>query len=221
MSDYSESALVKVKSRPILFSGPMVRAILEGKKTTTRRVTKLPLPWDSDSPMTWAWSDRKRLFEPVGKVWHMKTALKWGVKCPYGVVGDRLWVRETFQSLAKMNHAHPSEDQYVYRATDPDWETTEGWKWKPSIFMPRDACRIHLRIESIRVERLQSITDAEIVDEGFRDVGHGVGEIDNKFSTLRGLFSGLWNEINGKGSWEANPFVWVVGFSRLEGTGDE
>jgi hypothetical protein len=184
------SAVVKVKSRPILFSGKMVRAILEGKKTTTRRVTN-------------------------------KTTLKWGVKCPYGVVGDRLWVRETWQSLAKMNHAHPSEDQYVYRATDPDWETTEGWKWKPSIFMPRDACRIHLRIESIRVERLQSITDSEIVDEGVRDVGHGVGEIDNKFSTLRGLFSGLWNEINGKGSWEANPFVWVVGFSRLEGTGDE
>jgi hypothetical protein len=214
-----KSAVVdEVKSRPILFSGQMVRAILEGKKTRTRRISKLPLPSDSSEGMGWAWSDRKQLFEPIGYVGHLETGIKFGVKCPYGVVGDLLWVRETWQSLAKMNQCHPSDDQYVYRATDPDWETMDGWKWMPSIFMPRDACRVLLRIESIRVERLQSITDSEIVFEGFGDVGQGVGEIDYKFSTLRGLFSELWNEINGKGSWEANPFVWVLGFSRLSGT---
>lgn len=203
----------EVKSRPILFSGPMVRAILDGKKTKTRRIAKLPLPSSETYPMGWAWSDRKQLFEPVGSVFHLETAIKWGVKCPYGVVGSRLWVRETWQSLAAMNQCHPNDDQYVYRATDPDWETMEGWQWRPSIFMPRAACRINLRIESIAVERLQAITDEEIVCEGFRGIGEGVGELDGKFSTLRGLFSGLWNKINGHGSWEANPFVWVVGFS--------
>jgi hypothetical protein len=73
-----------------------------------------------------------------------------------------------------------------------------------------------LQIESIHVERLQGITDAEIIAEGFHDCGDGVGEIDGKFSMLRGLFSGLWNKINGAGSWESNPFVWVVGFSSVE-----
>ncbi len=177
----------EVKSRPMLYSGPMVRAILDRKKTKTRRIAKLPLPSSATCPMS--------------------------VKCPYGVVGDRLWIRETWQSLAAMNQCHPSDDQYVYRATDPDWERMKGWQWRPSIFMPRDACRINLRIESIVVERLHSITDAEIVFEGFRGIGEGVGELDGEFSTLRGLFSGLWNKINGPGSWEANPFVWVVGFS--------
>ncbi len=197
----------EVKSRPMLYSGPMVRAILDGKKTKTRRIASLHLPWNDTYPMSWAWSDRKQLFEPVGSV------SPWGVKCPYGLVGDRLWVRETWQSLAAMNQCHPSDDQYVYRATDPDWDIMEGWKWRQSIFMPRAACRINLRIESINVERLQAITDEEIVCEGFRGIGEGVGELDGKFSTLRGLFSGLWNKINGPGSWEANPFVWFVGFS--------
>jgi len=206
-----------MKQRPILFSGPMVRAILDDKKTKTRRIAKLPLPWDSNSPMSWKWSDRKQLFEPVGIVWHIKNELKWGVKCPYGVVGDRLWVRETWQSLAAMIQRHPSDDKYVYRATDPDCGIMDpiGWKWRPSIFMPRRACRIELLIESVKAERLQEITDEEIVAEGFRNLGKGVGEFKGTRSTLRGLFSGLWNEINGPGSWEANPFVWVIGFSRL------
>lgn len=81
--------------------------------------------------------------------------------------------------------------------------------------MPRAASRIELRIESIEVERLQAISNEEIVLEGFEDLGNGVGAFEGTRSTLRGLFSGLWNKINGPGSWEANPFVWVIGFSRL------
>ena len=208
--------VVEVKSRPMLYSGPMVRAILAGRKFKTRRIAKLPLPASIHQPMSWDWSDRKNLYEPLGG--HLEAGIKWGVKCPYGLVGDRLWVRETWQSLAAMNQVHRSDDQIVYRATDPDWSVMDGWQWKPSIFMPRAASRIALRIESIEVERLHAITDEEIVCEGFRCIGHipnCIGEFEGRFSTLRGLFSGLWNKINGPGSWEANPFVWVIGFSRI------
>lgn len=198
-----------VKERPILFSGPMVRAILAGKKTKTRRIAKLPLPLNVHSPMAWAWSDRKKLFEPVGSVGHLDIEIKWGVKCPYGNVGDRLWVRETWQSLATMNQCHRVDDRFVYRASDPDWSVMEGWQWRPSIFMPRRACRIMLQIESIQVERLQAITEDEAIAEGAQCAGFPAS------LTNRGAFASLWNKINGAGSWESNPFVWVVGFSRV------
>lgn len=180
--------VVEVKSRPMLFSA------------------KLPLPSSIHQPMSWEWSDRKRLFEPLGSVGHLDSRMKWGVKCPYGVVGDRLWVRETCVVCADSNICYKADGK-----PDPWW----GVKWKPSIFMPREACRIELRIESIEVERLQSITVIEIVLDGFEDLGKGIGAFEGTRSTLRGLFAGLWNKINGPGSWEANPFVWVIGFSRL------
>lgn len=158
--------------RPILFSGPMVRAILDGRKTQTRRVAK-----DRDKP------------------------------CKYGIAGDRLWVRETWQSAAAMGVCHASDDYFVYRATDPDWETCEGWQWRPSIFMPRKASRITLEITDVRAERLQDITNKDARAEGLAR-----GTVYPRM-----WFEDLWDSINAKRGfgWDVNPFVWVITFKKV------
>jgi hypothetical protein len=187
-----------VKERPILFSGPMVRAILDGRKTQTRRIMKSP----------------PDLFENAETIY---------AACPYGKPGDQLWVRETFATA----HDNPCIDDAgtVYRATDPDWGQMEGFRWKPSIFMPRALSRITLEITGVRVERLQDIDNDGCVAEGISASGKAVrmpdgsyaqaGRYESKASTVRQLFSELWTEINGPNSWAANPFVWVIEFKKV------
>lgn len=186
--------------RPILFSGPMVRAIIEGRKTQTRRAVKgLALDWLNDARFT------------PGYVAAASNGL-----CPFGYAGDRLWVRETF---AEVNGC------LLYRA-DQEYAVR---RWTPSIHMPRSACRLVLDISDVRIERLQDITDQDAVAEGCRWVGTRGGRdvysassrapgvrVENFNPTgapsAREAFEGLWASINGRDSWDANPWVWVVSF---------
>lgn len=173
----------QAKEHPILFSGPMVRAILDGTKTQTRRVVKkLFYGWMETASNPKCWQSIK-------------------TQCPYGQIGDILWVRETWQYVDFAGE----DNGYVYRATDPDWETMEGWRWKPSIFMPKQACRIKLRIEDLRVERLQSIPIMDCYKEG---------ACPPTSSTPIRDWQVLWEKVNGQQSWDDNPFVWVISFSR-------
>ena len=182
--------------RGIIMSAPMVRAILAGTKTVTRRVVK-PQPAGE-----WAAPGRSA--------------------CPYGVAGDRLWVRETWAELYKGTKAHDVE----YRAACGsgllgDLEDA-GVKWRPSIFMPRWASRIDMEIESIRVERLQEITEEDARAEGvtLTPCGHPDCGPDDSHgpSPHRGAFCLLWNSINGKRagcSWADSPWVWRIAFRRI------
>lgn len=194
-----------MKERPILFSGPMVLAILAGKKTQTRRVVKL------DN------SDFEFQHEPEFKV----IGVNRKIKCKYGQPGDRLWVKETWATTEQAGD-HAADAHPVYRATDPDWETMDGWKWKSPRFMPRSASRILLEIVSVRVERLQEISDADARSEGVtigsdtEIAAHIAGEPE---TAARMEFWHLWQSINedkpGR-DWDSNPWVWRIEFKRVE-----
>ncbi len=162
------------KVRPILFSGEMVRAILAGHKTQTRRIIK-PQP-------------------PVR------------IPCPYGIPGDRLWVRETWCRTKAGVH---------YRADcrSLDDEAAVGGRWKASIHLPRADSRLTLAVVAVRAERLGDITEADALAEGVAPLFRGVTRCDGE---ARDTYRWLWNKLNGPGSWDANPWVWVVEFRRLD-----
>ena len=202
-----------MKERPILFSAPMVRALLDGRKTQTRRVVKLPII-DKDfccelSGGNLAASERD--------IWRHS---------PYGQPGDRLWVKETFSPNKVLPLCDRPAGEYIYRA-DLNAAGVTKWsaQWKPSIFCPRAASRIALDITAVRVERLQDITRDDAAAEGPPEIPlyQTPGQIEamiNGFgcaSTLDyiGGYRQLWENINGSGSWAANPWVWVVEFKRL------
>lgn len=200
--------------RPILFSAPMVRAILEGRKTQTRRVIK-PQPY-LDECGNACWKNSNYGQSPSGQPHFeiLASPIPWNktkrVLCPYGKPGDRLWVREAFA-------VHPSQCTTIYRA---DWAGSTALpdgdiiKWKPPIHMPRWASRITLEITDIRVERLQDITEADALAEGapqcLMDDEGKFYQRDN--GTYKTGFVGLWSHINGPDSWDQNPFVWVIEF---------
>ena len=174
-----------MKTRPILFSAPMVRALLEGRKTQTRRIVKFGTLPDGNT-------NNKA---PIGL-------------CPYGKVGDFLWVRETWAlasratDLAKVyykaheNASHTEFHEFVDDAKVGKYQPT--WpRFKPSIHMPRWASRITLEITGVRVERLQDCSEADALAEGAKpDMPYGT----------------IWKAINGQESWDANPWVWVIEF---------
>ncbi len=205
------------RERPILFSAPMVRAILAGTKTQTRRMVKgIPLLWLSQS---------------VGFTPEF-VALPDNDACPYGEPGDRLWVRETFYHepadyVREASVSIPSRPAItVYRADggfDAD-QFDAGCKWQPSIHMPRNLSRITLEITGVRVERLQDISEADARAEGIvhstRFGGYHT-EDGRHFHAAdpRQSYASLWEQINGPGSWDANPWVWVLEFRRLEKKG--
>lgn len=187
-----------MKERPILFSAPMVRALLNGSKTQTRRAAK-------GAALQWLVRDK---FSPAF-VADPSNGL-----CPYGQPGDRLWVREAW--------AIDDEDgQRCYRADlglggdADDWERNrlEGapkYRWKPSIHMHRATSRITLEITGVRVERLQDISEADAIAEGV--IGKQTADAHY---TAREAYCVLWEQINGGGAWYNNPWVWVVEFKRL------
>lgn len=140
-----------MKERPILFSGEMVRAILEGRKTQTRRVIK-PQP---DSA-------RNSVFVKSG----FETKHGYEIKCPYGQPGDRLWVRETWGLWDTDPKDGPERAKIFYRATDENRRDLRYQRWRPSIHMPRWASRINLEITNIRIERVQDITEEDAKAEG-------------------------------------------------------
>lgn len=199
-----------MKERPILFSGPMVRAILKGRKTQTRRVVK-PQPKfkDFEDGRMLAFVD-KWGYCPVERNLHL---------CPYGSTGDRLWVRETWHGSGNkklaLNPEHPM-DSLSYRA---DWHGVDtGLIWKPSIHMPRWASRITLEVKGVRVERLQDISEDDAKAEGVTPKGDTyIAANVAKDSPHRMEFWTLWQSINAKRGfgWDTNPWVWVIEFQPI------
>lgn len=195
------------RERPILFRGEMVRAILDGTKTQTRRVVKDPWVYDGETGVGAGW-------EPPA--------------CPYGTVGDRLWVRETFAPMGDMRPSGMWTDpkwigRNFFYAADNDRPTWAGSKWKPSIFMPREACRIVLEITDGRVELLNDISEEDAIAEGVRRCDaaklsheerayYDYASSFGAFGTAKESYKSLWESINGDGSWDANPFVWALTF---------
>ena len=218
-----------MREMPILFSAPMVRALLSGEKTQTRRAMKLKPHQqieERDDGTPWPWMhDGER------------DADAW-LSCPYGQPGDRLWVRETFQYRGASYDGEGLEDSEWFRCYGkggaPDnWDPMYPAGWKPSrhmsvramtepadqedgvtswitkkipsIHMPRWASRITLEVTSVRVERLQDISEADAAAEGVHT---------DPDCPAYDAYQALWEQINGKGSWDANPWVWVIDFRR-------
>jgi hypothetical protein len=202
-----------MKERPMLFSAPMVRAILDGRKTVTRRVVKPQPLWVADPSVPFKTHDAN----PKGIIY-----------CPHGKPGDQLWVREAFSGPRCMDASDgckavpPSKwgdgSRIWYWA---DGNPTEGdWtRPRPSIHMPRWASRILLEIVAVRVERLQDISEADAVAEGCKPIRPELmldGLIVRPGRSAVEEFRHLWEQINGGGSWEKNPWVWVIEFKKLE-----
>jgi hypothetical protein len=188
---------------PILFSGPMVLAILQGRKSQTRRVAN-PQP---------AVSSDGYACGPI--------------RCPYGAPGDLLWVRETWCTRKCFNCDVGYDDERctcsnppLYRATEPDAVRADDEPWRPSIFMPRWASRITLRVTGVRVERVQGISNVDAIAEGAMEwaAEQETPVRDLTCSDARLVFLQLWDSINAKRGfgWEANPWVWVVAFERVD-----
>lgn len=223
-----------MKERPIIFSDKMVNAILEGRKTQTRRVVKVetgqprgvvpaymePYLFDGiqeeDDQGRQLWVGTHPEFPAEAGKWF---------SCAHGAVGDRLWVREAFRA-----NPSPFSDNviFAYRATSIK---AEGVTWKPSIHMPRIASRLLLEITDVRVEQVQSIRDRDIRAEGIAwDCVYAGRCNSSRCPTLqrnpnhigtRSDFHHLWNSINAKRNggayaWDANPWVWVIEFKRIE-----
>jgi hypothetical protein len=195
--------------RPILMNAAMVRAVLGGAKTQTRRVLKqatgpsLSVGIDDDQPgvaaLSWLSGD--------GPGHDVHETVK-RVPCPYGVPGDRLWVREAWAPTGDPGRA-------LYRCDFP--EGPLSIKFKPSIHMPRWASRISLEVTDVRVERLQDISEGDAQAEGTerRDPVWPIPACPER-GTHRAGFEALWESINGPGSWDANPWLWVVEFRRAD-----
>jgi hypothetical protein len=187
--------------RPILFSAPMVRGLLNDTKTQTRRVVNFK-GTDLDTFL-------HRVPNKIGC-------------CPYGQPGHRLWVREAFANIAMYRDAPLFADRqsdFAYRASG---DIIGCHKWKRSIHMPRAASRITLEITGVRVERLQDISEADAIAEGiersyaqWRDYRTDQAVNYPSAATPVESYRTLWESINGPGSWDANPCVWVVEFKRL------
>ncbi|WP_342705202.1 hypothetical protein OHZ10_29430 [Burkholderia arboris] len=207
--------------RPILFSGPMVRALLEGRKTQTRRVMKHQPP-DDVAPITIARYhptivDRHGDQAPGPEIFGaFSDDGDWGCKSPFGEPGDRLWVRETHSVRISPKDATDGRGRAWYHVDCPDAPV----RWKPSIHMPRWASRITLEITGVRAERLHGISEADARAEGVtiedrHTVGYCAGEhLPPSIRAFRELWDGL-NAARGHG-WEANPWVWVIDFRRID-----
>ena len=198
-----------MKERPILFSAPMVRAILSGSKSQTRRVVKPQPPANAHQVETWHHPDTKPRFftwTTAGEISDQWEPLP----CPYGQPGEKLWVRETWMDLLGTGIERKTGDhgRYAYAADTPpgsygdDQRKAYGLKWRPSIHMPRAASRITLEVTDVRVERLRDVSESDARAEGVQSVAE---------------FKELWASINGPSSWDANPWVWVVEVKRVEG----
>ena len=202
----------RMKETGILFNGEMVRAILDGRKSVTRRVVK-PQPemvFDGESLPD---GNTYGGWEPILPPWS-----KW----PYQI-GDRLWVRETHWVNCAGNKDGSGKD-IIYRADDPNWP----YGWRPSIFMPRWASRITLEIVNVRVERLQEITEEDAEKEGIRrtdaegmrswpwlGADHPTKGTPKVFPSARQAFASLWDSTTDKHPWSINPYVWVIEFKRV------
>lgn len=208
-----------MKERHILFTAPMVRAVLDDTKTQTRRIASKPVRHP----------DLGNLYAPGALVLEREPQHVIERACPYGQPGDRLWVRERFAAYWMYDDLPPSlarSESEDLRLTDNRWYFADGvraysqrgldsaghrGKWRPGIHMPRWASRILLEVTSVRVERLQDISRGDAMAEGcpFPNMANA--------TSPRDWYAALWEQINGGGSWDANPWVWVIGFRRIKG----
>jgi len=210
------------KERPILFSAPMVRALLNGSKTQTRRIVKIKgldfvgCGQVNNDPCCWGFEDGN-----TGMHWALASGpgVDQVFRGPYGKPGDHLWVRETWAYCAHAMASKREEDgPFVYAADGiPINRLCE--RWRPSIHMFRWASRITLEVTAVRVERLQDISEADALAEGLTE-----DKEDNFFYSLEGryrevtarwVYERLWESINGPNSWAANPWAWVIEFKKL------
>ncbi|UHM89822.1 ASCH domain-containing protein [Rahnella victoriana] len=237
-----------MKERPILFNAEMVKAILSGRKTQTRRVVKFPL------------RDVNMGCELAGN--ELAGEVKAGDyrNCPLGQPGDQLWVRETFATLGNEDGCAIDWQENLVKTGGPDaarvyrasceqrpgnyglWSIPDDafWKphtenmqyegsWVPSIHMPRWASRIQLEIINVGVQRLQDISSGDAVREGICQLPasgrYCINPGDQYFGgasrSAKEVYSWLWESIYGEGSWQANPWVWVIEFERVAPAGDQ
>ncbi|ENQ9168757.1 hypothetical protein ACERQS_001081 [Klebsiella pneumoniae] len=233
-----------MKERGMIFNGEMVRAILDGRKTQTRR----PIKWkqtrfteigEREDGSKWPWSEDA---EHACDFWH---------PCPFGAVGDRIWVRETWSDVnldgapavayraddevydlmeneslldedGAFNYQDTRVSKYQFAAWHSDLISGIEGNWRPSIHMPRWASRILLEITNVRVERLNSMHDVDAMREGIQNLttcshsDFGIPGVVNAQHPVR-AFQLLWESIYGTDSWHANPWVWVIEFKRVEG----
>ncbi len=240
-----------VKERPILFSGAMVRAILAGRKTQTRRVVKM----SSAQCFVLSAQSEAKVSRPVKGACGLDLIDGQFISCPYGKPGDRLWVREEHfmhgywvevQGLLTKGGKHkwrfvpdlPDEVVFDARILNGHFRSgvmktkgkasTSGWHKRLARFMPRKLSRITLEIVSVRVERLQEISEGDAMAEGIQKEWCDDGEMPGRYlyfsdvdrpqighSTPVLAYAKLWQSINGPESWALNPWVWVVEFKRL------
>lgn len=222
-----------MKERPILMSAPMVRAILDGRKTQTRRTVKPQPPAGCEYVINGAHSHALCRQTSAPSIWVAPTpkSIEHRMPCPYGKPGDRLWVKETWFTPEAWDSVKPTELPILdttsgigvrinYSADLPPGSVILG-RLRPSIFMRRWMSRITLEVVSVRVERLQDISEADAHAEGVEPtqdqfVGAALaGIFGAKHLPYASAYAKLWETINGFGSWDANPWVWVVEFKRI------
>lgn len=228
--NFANTVLADAVFRPVLFSTPMVQAILDDLKSLTRRTQGLEKINENPNQFIFERRMAGGQFVFIDKDQRLK---QWFLK-PKINEGDILWVRETF---AKMFDIHEEligkdrEDMGYWYKTDGELSEAnfyvEGHKWKPSIFMPKEACRIFLKVTEVRVERLQDISVMDAINEGIQKtwisddekstmwknyINNGKGSYYHPVKS----FSSLWESINGKESWDQNPWVFVYDFERIE-----
>ena len=213
-----------MKVKPIIFNGPSVRAIMNGRKTQTRRVVKQrvtgPNPPDTlDFYNKGNWAGACKADGRSGNALDL---------CPYGQIGDLLWVREAHVLLPRTAYRmsigtgtiaqqeHPS-DGYTAAVFREGFDRSGSPRWRPSIHMPRWASRLTLRVTGVRVERLQEISQRDAVAEGCGRPLADTGMDQPDAADERTSFAILWNEINAKRglSWQINPWVWVIAFEPI------
>lgn len=202
-----------MKQRPILMSGPLVREIFADNKNQTRRpiknehLIKMPDHWQlTGNGELWDTEPFPHFeFEEIstGHIMHERSK--------YGKPKDQFWVRESWQHTKCLN-LHTTDDNYgyVYRADQQPWEDYENWTWSPSIFMPKEACRLFLEIQEIRVERLQDISEQDAKAEGVKAFKPNV---EGLIPSYRVGFFHKWIEIYGKDT-DTNPWVWKITFNK-------
>jgi hypothetical protein len=227
--------------RPILFSAPMVRALLDGRKTQTRRVLKpQPAKWEArvvdirepdfdEEYQQWGqwetvWNRCSAMWEPEEDIFHPLRL--------HFAVGDRLWVRETWCAESSYDDTKPSLIQpdacNILYVADDRWsdrdQMNRAGKTRVSIFMPRWASRLTLTVTDVRVEQLQNCSEADAIAEGIEQHGrfYGLADADWDDAELSAVaaYHRLWNSISGEGAWEANPWVCAVSFSIEHGNID-
>ncbi|WP_409259400.1 hypothetical protein [Pseudomonas sp. KCJK9009] len=216
----------QAKERPILFSGPMVRAILDGRKTVTRRPIKPSMRgFDVSFELHQQDDGSWRPLHTFDESCMDDQGTEHPVVCPYGKPGDRLWVRETWYcdhfEVMRGPYLKPAnldateargDGTLVYAADGLTPYEADQPAWKPSIHMPRWASRILLEVTDVRVERLQAISIGQICKEGLARSIYEFTPVTTAFDA----FAEVWDSINGPGAWEANPWVWAVEFKQVQ-----